>query len=106
SSGGMGSTRGRTNVADGGRAARPGPAGILGPRRRTTPPAVRAVARMTIQNIVPPFDSADERMVGYAHRRRWVGGYHEEAKELLGWDPYQGRLWPGFHRHAVSVMLA
>ena len=47
-----------------------------------------------------------EKMVEYAHRRYWVEQYHEEAKELLGWDQYQGRLWHGFHRHAVSVMLA
>jgi SRSO17 transposase len=47
-----------------------------------------------------------ERMVEYAHRRHWVEQYHEEAKGLLGWDQYQGRLWRGFHRHAVSVMLA
>ncbi|MGZ3396471.1 MAG: transposase [Isosphaeraceae bacterium] len=47
-----------------------------------------------------------EPMVEYAHRRHWVEQYHEEAKGLLGWDQYQGRLWPGFHRHAVSVMLA
>jgi SRSO17 transposase len=47
-----------------------------------------------------------ERMVEYAHRRHWVEQYHEEAKGLLGWDQYQGRLWPGFHRHAVTVMLA
>src|SRR5262249_26442042 len=40
-------------------------------------------------------------MVDYAHRRCWVAQYHEEAKELLGWDQYQGRLWAGFHRHAV-----
>lgn len=46
------------------------------------------------------------RMVGYAHRRHWVEQFHEEAKGLLGWDQYQGRLWPGFHRHAVTVMLA
>jgi SRSO17 transposase len=46
------------------------------------------------------------RMVEYAHRRHWVERYHEEAKGLLGWDQYQGRLWRGFHRHAVSVMLA
>jgi SRSO17 transposase len=51
-------------------------------------------------------DVALERMVEYAHRRHWVERYHEEAKELLGWDQYQGRLWSGFHRHAVSVMLA
>jgi SRSO17 transposase len=45
-------------------------------------------------------------MVGYAHRRHWVEQYHEEAKGLLGWDQYQGRLWTGFHRNAVTVMLA
>ncbi len=49
---------------------------------------------------------AMERMVEYAHRRHWVEQYHEEAKGLLGWDQYQGRQWRGFHRHAVSVMLA
>jgi SRSO17 transposase len=47
-----------------------------------------------------------ERMAGYAHRRHWVEQYHEEAKGLLGWDQYQGRLWTGFHRNAVAVMLA
>src|SRR3954452_2587562 len=47
-----------------------------------------------------------ERLVEYAHRRHWVEQYHEEAKGLLGWDQYQGRLWPGFHRHAVTIMLA
>jgi SRSO17 transposase len=47
-----------------------------------------------------------ERLVEYAHRRHWVEQYHEEAKTLLGWDQYQGRLWTGFHRHSVLVMLA
>ena len=47
-----------------------------------------------------------EKMVGYAHRRHWVEQFHEEAKGLWGWDQYQGRLWPGFHRNAVCVMLA
>jgi SRSO17 transposase len=47
-----------------------------------------------------------EKLVEYAHRRHWVEQYHEEAKGLLGWDQYQGRLWQGFHRHAVSVLLA
>jgi len=46
------------------------------------------------------------RMVEYAHRRHWVERFHEEAKELLGWDQYQGRLWTGFHRNRVLVMLA
>ena len=32
--------------------------------------------------------------------------FHEEATGEVGWDHYQGRLWPGFHRHVVTVMLA
>src|SRR5262249_36979520 len=47
-----------------------------------------------------------QALVGHAHRRHWVEQYHEEAKGLLGWDQYQGRLWRGFHRNAVCVMLA
>ena len=46
------------------------------------------------------------RLVEYAHRRHWVERFHEEAKGLLGWDQYQGRLWVGFHRHAALVLLA
>jgi SRSO17 transposase len=46
------------------------------------------------------------RLVEYAHRRHWVERFHEEAKQLLGWDQYQGRLWTGFHRNSVLVMLA
>jgi len=51
-------------------------------------------------------DATLERLVEYAHRRHWVERFHQEAKGLLGWDQYQGRRWPGFHRHAISVMLA
>jgi SRSO17 transposase len=47
-----------------------------------------------------------EQMAEYAHRRYGVEKFHEEAKGLLGWDQYQGRLWTGFHRHSVLVMLA
>jgi SRSO17 transposase len=47
-----------------------------------------------------------EELVDYAHRRHAIEQFHEEAKEELGWDQDQGRLWPGFHRHAVAVMLA
>ena len=47
-----------------------------------------------------------EKMVEYAHRRWHIEQFHEEAKSLLGWDDYQGRLWTGFHRHATIVMLS
>lgn len=51
-------------------------------------------------------NTALEVMVEYAHRRHWVEQYHEEAKGELGWDQYQGRLWGGFHRQAVLVMMS
>jgi len=46
-----------------------------------------------------------DQMVEYAHRRWSIEQFHEDAKSLLGWDDYQGRLWTGFHRHATIVML-
>jgi SRSO17 transposase len=54
---------------------------------------------------LPP-DTSLEELAGFAHRRHAIEQFHEEAKGELGWDQYQGRLWPGFHRHAVTVMLA
>ena len=53
-----------------------------------------------------PASAAVEELVDFAHRRHAIEQFHEEAKGELGWDQYQGRLWPGFHRHAVSAMLA
>jgi SRSO17 transposase len=47
-----------------------------------------------------------DELAGYAPRRHALEQFHEEAKGEVGWDQYQGRLWPGFHRHAVTVMLA
>jgi SRSO17 transposase len=54
---------------------------------------------------LPPEATLAE-LAGLAHRRPAIEQFHEEAKGELGWDQYQGRLWPGFHRHAVTVMLA
>jgi SRSO17 transposase len=53
-----------------------------------------------------PASGTLEELAGYAHRRYAVEQFPEEAKGELGWDQYQGRLGPGFHRHAVTVMLA
>jgi SRSO17 transposase len=54
---------------------------------------------------LPP-DTPVDTLAGYAHRRHAIEQFHEEAKGELGWDQSQGRLWLGFHRHAVTVMLA
>jgi SRSO17 transposase len=53
-----------------------------------------------------PVETTLEELAGLAHRRHAIEQFHEEAKGDLGWDQYQGRLWRGFHRHAVTVMLA
>jgi SRSO17 transposase len=53
-----------------------------------------------------PAAATVEELAGYAPRRYAVEPCHEEAKGEVGWDQDQGRLWPGFHRHAVTVMLA
>jgi SRSO17 transposase len=53
-----------------------------------------------------PADTPLEELASMAHRRHAIEQFHEEAKGELDWDQYQGRLWPGFHRHAVTVMLA
>jgi SRSO17 transposase len=53
-----------------------------------------------------PASAILEELAGYAHRRYAVEQFHAEAKGEVSWDQYQGRLWPGFHRHAVTVMLA
>ncbi len=53
-----------------------------------------------------PRSFALERMIEYAHRRHSVEHFHQVSKSELGWDQYQGRLWTGFHRHAILTLLA
>jgi SRSO17 transposase len=54
---------------------------------------------------LPP-DTPLEALAGCVHRRHAIEQLHAEATGELGWDQYQGRLWVGFHRHAVTVMRA
>jgi SRSO17 transposase len=53
-----------------------------------------------------PQETPLAELAGLAHRRHASEPFHEEATGEVGWDQYQGRLWPGLHRHTVTVMLA
>ena len=74
---------------------------LLGERATQGQPAERKYAWSNL-----PASATLEELAGYVHRRQAVEPFHEEATGERGWDQDQGRLWPGFHRHAVTVMLA
>ncbi len=54
-----------------------------------------------------PEDAALQDLVEIDYRRWTIERFHQDSKYLLEWDNYyQGRLWKGFHRHAILVMLS
>ena len=47
------------------------------------------------------------KMLAAAIKARWICGQaHQQLKEELGLDHFEGRSWTGLHRHALMTMIA
>ena len=53
-----------------------------------------------------PYDTPLEKLLRMQAQRYWVERPFQEAKNTVGMDEYQCRLWTAWHRHMLLVMLA
>jgi SRSO17 transposase len=51
-------------------------------------------------------DHSLEELVDWGHLRWPIERFHQDIKQHLGADEFQGRTWDGFHHHLAVVMLA
>lgn len=50
---------------------------------------------------------ADLKMLASAIKARWICEQaHQQLKEELGLDHFEGRSWTGLHRHCLMAMIA
>jgi SRSO17 transposase len=67
------------------------------------------IARPASANIISPNLPADTplKQLAAAIKARWVCEQaHQQLKEELGLDHFEGRSWAGLHRHALMTMIA
>lgn len=51
-------------------------------------------------------DEPLDQLVTWSQIRWAIERFHQDSKQHLGADEYQGRTWKGFHHHLAAVMLA
>lgn len=51
-------------------------------------------------------DHSLDDLVQWTHLQWAIERFHQDIKQHLGADEFQGRSWDGFHRHLAVVMLA
>lgn len=47
----------------------------------------------------------DEWLVAYTHVRWPIEQFHNDAKQVLGMDHFEGRTWTGWNHHVSVVLL-
>ena len=51
-------------------------------------------------------DASLKDLVKYAHMRWTIERFHQDAKQELALDDFEGRTWKGWHHHVTMVLLA